>query len=112
MDENAIHQLIHEIDGYKIMLDFDLANLYGVTTKALNQAMKRNLDRFPPDFCFQLTKEKWDSLRSKIVTSSWEGDQNALDFLKSNIFMGFRLFWKNKEGNFAFWKTIMSYFKA
>ena len=67
MDENAIHQLIHEIDGYKVMLDFDLAELYGVTTKALNQAMKRNLDRFPPDFCFQLTKEKWDSLRSQIV---------------------------------------------
>lgn len=68
MDENAIHQLIHEIDGYKVMLDFDLANLYGVTTKALNQAMKRNLDRFPPDFCFQLTKEKWGFLRSQIVT--------------------------------------------
>jgi phage regulator Rha-like protein len=68
MDENAIHQLIHEIDGYKVMLDFDLAELYGVSTKALNQAMKRNLDRFPPDFCFQLTKEQWDSLRSQFVT--------------------------------------------
>jgi hypothetical protein len=67
MDENAIHQLIHEIDGYKVMLDFDLAELYGVTTKALNQAMKRNLDRFPPDFSFQLTKEQWNFLRSQIV---------------------------------------------
>jgi hypothetical protein len=67
MDENAIHQLIHEIDGYKVMLDFDLAELYGVSTKALNQAMKRNLDRFPPDFCFQLNKEQWDSLRSQFV---------------------------------------------
>jgi hypothetical protein len=46
MDENVIHEL-HEIDGYKVMLDFDLAKLYGVTTKALNQAMKRNLERFP-----------------------------------------------------------------
>jgi hypothetical protein len=52
------------------MLDFDLAELYGVTTGALNQAMKRNLDRFPPDFCFQLTKEQWDFLRSQIVISS------------------------------------------
>src|SRR5690348_1365578 len=68
MDENAIHQLIHEIDGYKVMLDFDLAELYGVTTKALNQAMKRNIERFPPDFSFQLTKEQWDFLRSQIVT--------------------------------------------
>jgi hypothetical protein len=49
------------------MLDFDLAELYGVSTKALNQAMKRNLDRFPPDFCFQLNKEQWDSLRSQFV---------------------------------------------
>jgi hypothetical protein len=68
MDESVIHELIHEIDGYKVMLDFDLAKLYGVTTKALNQAMKRNLDRFPPDFSFQLTKEQWNSLRSQIVT--------------------------------------------
>lgn len=67
MDETAIHQLIHEIEGYKVMLDFDLAKLYGVTTKALNQAMKRNLERFPPDFCFQLTEEQWHSLRSQIV---------------------------------------------
>ena len=68
MDENAIHNLIHEIDGYKVMLDFDLAELYGVSTKALNQAMKRNLDRFPPDFSFRLTKEQWDFLRSQFVT--------------------------------------------
>lgn len=73
MDENVIHQLIHEIDGYKVMLDFDLANLYGVTTGALNQAMKRNLERFPSDFCFQLTKEQWANLRSQNVISSWGG---------------------------------------
>lgn len=68
MNESAIHELIHEIDGYKVMLDFDLAKLYEVSTKALNQAMKRNAERFPPDFSFQLTKEQWDSLRSQIVT--------------------------------------------
>ena len=67
MDENVIHELIHEINDFKVMLDFDLATLSGVSTKALNQAMKRNLERFPSDFCFQLTKEKWDSLRSQIV---------------------------------------------
>ena len=57
MDTNLIHQMIYEVVGYKVMLDFDLAELYGVPTKVLNQAMKRNLDRFPPDFSFQLTKE-------------------------------------------------------
>ncbi|MCS3798133.1 phage regulator Rha-like protein [Chitinophagaceae bacterium OAS944] len=57
------------------MLDFDLAKLYGVTTKALNQAMKRNLERFPSDFSFQLTKEQWDALRSQIVTAKKKGNQ-------------------------------------
>jgi ORF6N domain-containing protein len=73
MNENVIHELIHEINGYKVMLDFDLAKLYGVTTKALNQAMKRNLERFPSDFSFQLSKEQWENLRSQIVISSWGG---------------------------------------
>jgi hypothetical protein len=76
MDENAIQQLIHEIDGYKVMLDFDLAELYGVTTGALNQAMKRNLDRFPPDFSFQLTKEQWNFLRSQIVILEKEENES------------------------------------
>jgi hypothetical protein len=67
MNEGVIHELIHEINGYKVMLDFDLAKLYGVTTRELNQAMKRNLERFPSDFSFQLTKEQWENLRSQIV---------------------------------------------
>ena len=54
----------------KVLLDFDLAALYGVTTKALNQAVKRNVDRFPEDFMFRLTAEETRSLRSQIVTSS------------------------------------------
>jgi hypothetical protein len=67
MDVSVIHELIHEINGYKVMLDFDLAKLYGGDTRTLNQAMKRNLERFPSDFSFQLTKEQWSSLRSQIV---------------------------------------------
>ena len=51
------------------MLDRDLALLYGVELKAMNQAVKRNIERFPPDFMFQLTDEEWTSLRSQIVTS-------------------------------------------
>ena len=67
MDANVIHQVIYDGGGYKVMLDFDLAELYGVPTRALNQAMKRNPDRFPPDFSFQLTKEQWEFLRSQFV---------------------------------------------
>ena len=52
------------------MLDFDLAELYQVETKVLNQAVKRNIDRFPPDFMFRLSKKEWDVMRSHIVTSS------------------------------------------
>jgi hypothetical protein len=55
------------------MLDSDLAELYGVETKSFNQAVKRNLDRFPEDFMFQLTENEFENLRSQIVTSSWGG---------------------------------------
>lgn len=70
MDNNVIQQRIFEVNGYKVMLDFDLAELYGVPTKALNQAVRRNLERFPPDFMFRLTKEQWDAQRSQFVTLS------------------------------------------
>jgi phage regulator Rha-like protein len=61
--------MIYEIRGQKVMFDSDLAALYGVEAKQLNQAVKRNIKRFPDDFMFQLTNEEWDSLRSQIVTS-------------------------------------------
>lgn len=69
MDElELIREKIYEIRGQRIMLDKDLANLYGVEVKVLNQAVKRNIERFPDDFMFQLNKEEADSLRSQIVT--------------------------------------------
>ena len=64
-----IESLIRTIREQKVMIDFDLAMLYGVQTKALNQAVKRNIERFPDDFMFQLTKDELDSLRSQIVTA-------------------------------------------
>ena len=67
-----IENLIHVIRGKQVMLDRDLARLYGVETKALNQAVKRNMERFPEDFMFQLSKEEFENLRSQIVTSSEE----------------------------------------
>lgn len=63
-------QLVVLIRGEKVLLDADLAMLYGVATKVLNQAVKRNLDRFPADFMFQLTPEEWEGMRSQFVTSS------------------------------------------
>ena len=61
-----VQNLIHEIRGKKVMLDFDLARLYHVETKVLNQAVKRNIKRFPPDFMFQLTPEE---VHNKKVTN-------------------------------------------
>ena len=68
-----IAQTILFIRDQKVMLDADLANLYGVDTKVFVQAVKRNMDRFPEDFMFQLTKQEYDNLRSQFVTSSWGG---------------------------------------
>jgi hypothetical protein len=64
----TIQNRIYEIRGERIMLDFDLAALYEVEIRTLNQAVKRNIKRFPKDFMFQLTKEEFESLRFQIET--------------------------------------------
>ncbi len=67
----TIQNKIYEVNGIKIMLDFDLAELYEVETRVLNQAIKRNIDSFPEDFMFRLTKEEWEEvMSSQIVTTS------------------------------------------
>lgn len=63
-----IQSKIYEIRNQKVMLDFDLAELYEVETKVLNQSVKRNIERFPEDFMFQLTRAEYEVLRSQIVT--------------------------------------------
>ena len=70
-----IKEAIYEIRGQKVMLDYDLAAIYGVKTATLNQAVKRNIDRFPDDFMFRITEEEWELLLnsdmiSQFVTSS------------------------------------------
>ena len=65
-----IENRIHVIRGHKVMIDADLAELYGVETRVLNQAVKRNQDRFPVDFMFQLSAEELDQWRSQIVISN------------------------------------------
>ena len=61
MDVNIIQSKIHEVRGCKVMLDYDLAKIYKVETKVLNQAIKRNADRFPKDFMFRLTAKEWQA---------------------------------------------------
>jgi len=68
-----IQKLIYEIRGRQVMLDADLADIYQVETRRLNEAVKRNIDRFPPEFMFQLTQTEYDNLMSQFATSSWGG---------------------------------------
>jgi len=68
-----IQRIIFLIRGQRVMLSMHLAELYGVQPKVLMQAVKRNMERFPEDFMFQLNREEWDILKSQFVTSSWGG---------------------------------------
>jgi len=65
-----IQNKIYEIRGLKVILDFDLADLYEVETRIMNQSVKRNSDRFPEDFMFQLTTKEWETMSSQIVMTS------------------------------------------
>jgi hypothetical protein len=76
MQVQFIQQKIFEIRGQKVMLDFDLAALYEVETRVFNQAVKRNMESFPEDFMFRLTRKEWSSMRSQIVTSYIQTDDN------------------------------------
>jgi len=71
--EEVIMSKIYLIRGQKVMLDSDLAELYGVETRRLNEQVKRNIDRFPEDFMFQLMEPEFENLKSQIATSSWGG---------------------------------------
>ena len=68
MQLQVIQKRIYEIRGQKVMLDFDLAELYETETKVLKQAVRRNLNRFPSDFMFELTRDEYNFLKSQIVT--------------------------------------------
>lgn len=81
INEATIKNLIYAIRGQQVMLDSDLAELYQVETKVFNQAVKRNMERFPKEFCFQLTREEYNSLRSQIVTSKGKGGRRYLPYV-------------------------------
>lgn len=73
MGLHLIQNKIYEIRGQRIMLDFDLAEMYETETKRLKEAVRRNIDRFPDDFMFKLSKEEYENLRSQIATSNRGG---------------------------------------
>lgn len=73
LTDDAVISRIYLIRDHKVMLDDDLAELYQVETRRLNEQVKRNIDRFPLDFMFQLTEEEWENLMSQNATSSWGG---------------------------------------
>lgn len=86
--EELLREKLHEIRGVKVMLDVDLAEIYGYTTKALNQQVKNNKNRFESDFTFKLTRDEWQDLRSKNLTSSWGGSRYAPNvFTEQGVYM-------------------------
>lgn len=88
-EPQIIRNKIYEIRGQRVMLDFDLAEMYGVETKVLNQSVKRNISRFPIDFMFQLTTEEFKNFRSQFVTSNERGGRKyaPLAFTEQGVAM-------------------------
>ncbi|MFP5039480.1 ORF6N domain-containing protein [Parasediminibacterium sp. JCM 36343] len=86
MQLQIIQQKIFEIRGHKVMLDFDLAEMYEVETRVFNQAIKRNIDSFPEDFMFRLTAKEWKQLSSELSSKSVNKDDKSLisQFVISN----------------------------
>lgn len=68
MELAIIHQKIYEIRGHRVMMDYDLAELYGTETKYLKRSVRNNIKRFPADFMFEVSKDEWETLRCKICT--------------------------------------------
>ncbi|MFM6935930.1 MAG: ORF6N domain-containing protein [Flavobacteriales bacterium] len=79
MELTVIKNSIHEIRGKRVILDFQLAQMYQTETKRLKESVRRNSRRFPSDFMFELTTEEWGNLRSQFASSSW-GGQRYLPF--------------------------------
>ena len=76
----VIQSKIHEIRGQRVMLDFDLSEMYNIETKYLKRAVRNNIKRFPIDFMFELTREEWDALRCKFCTSNTRGGTRYMPF--------------------------------
>jgi len=73
--QEVVERKIYMIRGHNVMIDRDLASLYGVPTKRLKEQVRRNIKRFPEDFMFELTAQEFEILRSQFATSSWGGER-------------------------------------
>ena len=78
MELTTIKNSIHEIRGKRVILDYELAKMYKVETRVFKQAVRRNLDRFPDDFMFELSLDEIKNLTSQIVMSSWGGTRHGI----------------------------------
>lgn len=76
ISKNVIQSMVYVLRGQQVMMDSDLAMLYKVETRALNQAVKRNIARFPKKFCFQISSEEYENLKSQFVISSLEKEKD------------------------------------
>ena len=106
MDElQVIKSKIFEIRGQKVMLDYDLAAMYGVETKRLNEQVKRNIERFPDDFMFQLTKGEWEILTKQQIKSQFvtaNTSRNQIDIILRSQFATAKTFTKSRTLPYAF----------
>ena len=95
----VIQSKIYEFRGQKVMLDFDLAEMYGMETKRLKKSVKRNIKRFPSDFMFELSKEEFESLRSQIAASNKRGGTRYMPyaFTEPGVDLGGHLIIQKKE---------------
>lgn len=88
VDSEKIQNLVYTIRGQQVMLDSDLAELYGYEVKRLNEQVGRNINRFPRDFMFQLTQDEAENLKSQNATSSWGGKRKLpYVFTEQGIYM-------------------------
>ncbi len=88
LPNNLVENKIYDIRGIKVMVDSDLASLYDVETKRINEAVKNNPEKFPGDFYFELTKEETEILKSKFSTSSWGGRRKSVKvFTEQGVYM-------------------------
>ncbi|MEJ7611125.1 MAG: ORF6N domain-containing protein [Ferruginibacter sp.] len=88
VNEGLVISKIYLVRGVKIMLDEDLASMYGIETRRLNEQVRRNIDRFPSDFMFHLTIKEFENLKSQNATSSWGGRRKLpLAFTEHGVLM-------------------------
>ena len=86
VNHESLAEKIYIIRGQKVMLDFELAEIYGYETKRFNEQVKNNIEKFDDDFRFQLTKEEWENLRSKISTSKSETGSGGRRYLRRSSY--------------------------